>query len=165
MTYRLNKKGYFQLDFLFVVLFFIIVFSLIYSLHQSHLNHYDKTIEQKILNTQSQDICGMLISQQGNPNNWEENLSTTTFFGLQSQNSTALSTNKINVFFNQTNYADIIETINIEGVLYVSIENTQTNTLLYELGEPSQRDAQRGQTRCFSQYNSSDVEITVEVWR
>ena len=159
-----NKKGFLQIDFFFVTLVFLILFGIVYSAHQSYSNYYDRVSEQQFLQITAQDICSFLISQSGNPNDWQ-NVSNTHFYGLKQTNGSSLDEKKIDAFFNSSQYSTVVDTFGITGVLYFDLSYLNASSSLHTLGSSSQTTKQSGYAQCFSTYNGDAVKLTVEVWR
>lgn len=163
--FRLNKQGYLQIDFFFVMLFFILIFTLVYSAHTSYLSQYDYVQEQRYLTTTAQDICVILTQFEGIPSTWETDLSLASVVGLQNQSSESLQVAKVETLFNESNYGDIVDIFDISGVLYLSLEEYSTGIEFFSTGEQAAVGSQVGRSRCFEIYQSDLVVLNVEVWR
>ena len=163
--FHLNNKGYLQIDFFFVMLFFILFFTLVYSAHTSYLSQYEYIQEQRYLSATAQDVCVLLTQYSGLPNTWESNVSLASTIGLQSTTSDQLQNSKVDAFFNETNYGDVVDSFDISGVLYVSLQQYSTGLEFFSIGEQASVGSQAGSARCFEMYDGDFVVLNVEVWR
>ena len=163
--FRLNKNAYLQIDFFYVILFFILFFTIVYSGHISYLSQYEYVQEQKYLTTTAQDICVLLTQFEGIPSTWESDISSTSVVGLQNKEEEVLEDAKVQELFDQSNYADIVDILDISGVLYLSLKEYSTDFELFSTGEQASSGSQVGKARCFETYLGNLVVLDVEVWR
>lgn len=160
----LNKFGYLQIDFAFVVLIFFFFFYFIYS-EQSFTNEYFRTIDDvNLLSSNARDICFLLTKSSGYPKNWENDLNNFDYIGLKNINTNFLDTNKLAVF-TQTNYFDIVDSLNILGYVNINILGLQTGSNYLNFGNFSIKGDLLSSSTCFSNYNNEVVKVLVEVWR
>jgi len=162
-----SKKSYMQIDFAFAIFLFLIFFASIYSYYLSSINSYDLTFKDSKLIAQSQDICKLLISSSGIPNNWESDISKLKTIGLLKINSSILDPNKISLL-TPTNYLNISDSLNIANILNIKIKGLKTNTIYLDFGFNSSNSIPKltSKYNCYANYNNLEMaKILVEVWQ
>lgn len=160
-----NKKGFLQIDFAFAILIFISVFFIFYQFYDSYNINSQKDLTSNILLSDSIDICNLLISTPGYPQNWEDNISSVVFIGMKNITSNTLSTQKV-ANFTSSNYIQLIDTLKFNDTKYVNIKiiGVNNNTNYLDFGNfPAVRDF--ASYTCYSNYNGELVKIQVEVWK
>ena len=159
-----GKKAYLQIDFAFAILIFSFFILATYSYYKSYEGAQLDALEFSKLESDARDICYLLSSTPGSPNNWEESFTATQFFGLKSATQRNLTLNKITVF-NSSNYFGVIDTMGLEeNFIKITIEGLQTNTSYLNWGVSGAVDSYKGTNVCYANYNSEIVRIYVEVW-
>lgn len=159
-----SRKGYLQIDFAFVVLFFTLLFFAVYSIHSSEMKDRKNELEIQQLHSQSEDICYMLVSGPGQPTNWQKNISSLKVIGLSSTTNHSLDSSKINAL-NLTNYLRITNSLNIDSYPNIHIEGMETGTVYADLGRNVPSGSLFEGTACYSNYNGEHVKVEVEVWK
>lgn len=160
----LMKKGYLQIDFLFVILGFFLLFSFTYFQYLDRSDQYYEYQEAKEKKIQLAYICDLLVSTSGEPKNWEDGmLSDTVFFGLKQQNSSLLDINKTSIFFNDSNYLLIYSKINFSSIFYVNLKNS-SGGILESIGENPIDPSLSTYEFCFTQNDSSLIILEVGMW-
>lgn len=160
-----QKKGYFQIDFIFAIVIFFTFYLLTYSFYISGVNAQIDTITVKELHMDARDICKILIVSPGTPINWHTDTSKMTTVGLKQTNSTYLNSSKVSAFA-ISNYFNITNTFNLTGKnIYTEITGLESNTSYTTFGADSGYDSKKARSICYSYYNNEIVEVMVEVWK
>ncbi len=162
-----NKLAAIQIDISFAIFIFVIIFLTFHAMYADRIDLQSRAHKIDNLNFVAKDVCQMLINSPGNPNNWETNINTIIFPGLKNLNhNNTLNAQKI-LAFNNTNYWDILNSMNIEkeGV-NVKIIGIDTNTTYRNFGQfaSDTYDVNFGNSVCYSNYNGEIVKVLVEVW-
>lgn len=159
-----NRKGYLQIDFAFVVLIMLLFFFLIHNMYKQKEDSYEKTILINELNADARDLCFLLSSTKGSPNNWEVDINSTFFVGLKSENFN-LSSSKIIFLNDSNNYFDIIDNLDYENKINLEIVGLESNTVYVNLGTNLDNvSVYFAKYSCYSNYNGEVVKFNVEVW-
>ena len=109
----MNKKAQiFSTDLVLSMIVFEIMIIFIFSIWNLYTVRLAQDINSKDLGITTFEVCEILISNQGIPENWQENPSNVTTIGLAS-NTNSLSQEKINSFLIQ-DYNQTKEKFNIE---------------------------------------------------
>ena len=159
-----NKKAYLQIDFAFAMFMFLLVFVFCYNHYVSYKNIIREENEISKLTLDAQDLCFLLTHSTGYPNNWETNIDNTVQFGFVKNNEKELDISKINQF-TDSNYFTIIDNLNIEDNLYIKIKDINSSNVYLDFGATVKNGVLYSDYKCFANYNSSIVEVYVEVWK
>jgi hypothetical protein len=166
LSQKLIKKGYLQIDVIFVILVFFTLFFIFHTMIFDNIVGYEKDFEKNKLSLSAKDICILLTQTSGNPNNWETlNIENVSFFGLKNISSNQLNSVKISKF-NTSNYYDIINKFDIGGYFNIKIIGLETNTVYLNFLNLNIDDENilTGNYVCYSNYNSEIVEVQIETW-
>ena len=166
MTFILgSKRGYLQIEFIFIVFFYLIFFTMFYVINNDFFDSMDYKEEQIYLDATAQDICQMLTQFEGKPVDWDANMSEMSSVGLYDLDSKGLDENKVNSFFYEGNYPYIMRSLNVPVILYVEKIDSSGN-IIRSVGEQGlDRFKSRGSSQCFARLGDENYLINVEVWR
>lgn len=165
-VYHLNNKGYVQLDFSFAVLIFVTLLISFYFIYDSYQKNLNDNYEFTKLDSDSKDLCFFLISNTGNPINWNDDINNSLYIGFKNTNSSSLNSSKISSISN-SNYLDIISKLNLNHYsLYISLTGVTSNTRYFIFGVSSNNLATyKSSYSCFTNYNSEISIMEVEIWK
>jgi hypothetical protein len=162
MFIKTDKKGYLQIDFLFVLLIILFFYTTyIFSIH-SDVKNLEKEMDFFLLEKKAQNICTLLVNQPGVPIGW--NVSTVKLPGLKNDSSLNLSLSSVDRFFNTSNYLPIHSAFNISEIYYVKLFLVN-GTELKRVGFLPESEELLAVSHCFAQYNSTFVRLEVGVWK
>ena len=161
-----STKGFIQIDLAFVILIFFILFLTIHNLNKSNITGYEYQFEKNKLNMQARDICLLITSTPGEPQDWEnKTFNQTKLLGLRETSNNSLSSNKINKLKTQT-YLNITDKFNTNSYSNIKIKGLETNTNYLKINADTQNKTIRtGNYVCYSNYNSEIVEVLIETWK
>jgi len=159
-----KKKGFLQIDFAFVALIFFILFFMTYTFYNSYLENLSSDMTNKIFTADSRDICNMLVSTPGFPQNWEADISTLVFIGMKNISANySLDSLKIAEFTSE-NYINITDKLYLEDeFVTIKIIGLETNASYLDFGEELS-SSQFSLYSCYSNYNSEPVKVMVQIW-
>ena len=164
--YHLGKKGYLQIDFLFAITAFLIFFYTIFLLYEQNYNGLENSIQLDYLQIASRDICYMITSFSGIPNNWETDTSTIQSLGLLQIDRELLDLDKINALTNQSNYFTVLDSLNVSSFVFINISSTQNSSSFVFGSRPSELSTKGTYTCYASIWNQNHLaRVFVEVWR
>ena len=160
----LTKKGYLQIDFLFVLLCFFVIFSFVYTTYSqrydAHISQLETREQQEILN----QLCNILSTTPGVPSNWNDtSLSSISTIGLIEENSSNIDSNKINVIFNESNFLEIYNHYNLTSLLYGVLSNT-SGSVMMSFGEQPPTKSVTISSKCFLKNTSGLYQLELGVW-
>ena len=160
-----EKKGFLQIDFAFVALIFFILFFMTYTFYNSYLENLSNDMENKVFTADSRDICNMLVSTPGYPENWETDISSVVFIGMKNVSANySLDSLKI-AEFTSANYINITDKLHLEDeFVTIKIIGLETNTSYLNFGEELITMYQFSLYSCYSNYNSEPVKVMVQIW-
>lgn len=165
MKFKLNldKRGYVQIDFSFAAFIFFTLFLVVFSFYDSQKNSIEDVITSTNLQADSRDICYLLISSPGIPNNWNDDLSSMSLPGMKSSTNNSLDPLKVSEF-SLNNYFTIIDNFNTGDFMYLNIEGLRTNSTYLSFGVSGEGSALSSSYTCYGNYNSEIVRLLVEIW-
>jgi hypothetical protein len=164
-TINFFKKGYLQIDFLFVVLCFLLLFAFTYTQYLDRSNQYSNYLNEKEKRVDLSFMCDLLVSTSGSPNDWDSgSLIDVDFYGLKEENSSFIDSQKYSVFFNNSNYLEIYDSYDSEDILYFVLKNT-SGFILSTLGETPVDSSLAVSEFCFTQNRSSLLILEVGLWK
>ncbi|MEC8221134.1 MAG: hypothetical protein VX028_03600 [Nanoarchaeota archaeon] len=160
----LTKKGYLQIDFLFVLLCFFVIFSFVYTTYSqrydAQVSHLETREQQEILH----QLCNILSTTPGVPNDWNAtSLASTSTIGLLEENTSNVDSTKINTFFNESNYLEIYNHYNLTSLFYGKLSNT-SGSVLMSFGEQPQLNSVIISSKCFLKNTSGLYQLELGVW-
>jgi len=157
----LNKKGYLQIDFAFALFIFVILFYFVHSYVVEYETFQNDVYNYNNLDSISNDLCNLLISNSGYPLNWESSIPSIKTIGLKEISSSNLDSNKINVL-NNSIYYSILDSL---GLNYYNLNikiigiTSKTNYLNFGIWD----DTKSISSVCYTNYNSELVKVIVGV--
>lgn len=161
----LSNKAYLQIDFAFAVLVFILVFFIFFSDFSNFSKSQNLEIEVIKHQALANDICYLLTSTKGFPNNWNLNPTTASFYGLlNSTINKTIDPIKTNIYFQEDNYFLIQEKLQTSYLFSINLINISDSSIIYSLGSSSNFPNIIQSSSCYSNYLGSTVLIFVEVW-
>lgn len=129
-----TKKGMFFIEIVFIILILFATYTAV----SNSLNNKEEELKLsqnfKFDELELEEFCSQLISNPGSPNNWSS-VEQTLLLGLKKNNSNELSSHKINLLGNLSDYE--LKRLNIEEfqiisrVLQTSAIITKTNNSLF----------------------------------
>ncbi len=159
-----SKKGYLQIDLMVSMLIFFFIVFLVFNFFNIFSDSSDESLVIQNLASDSRDLCFLLSSSSGYPNNWETNISNLGFIGLKEVDSNFLDSSKLAVF-NSTNYLTILDNLNLSGFFKIDIVGLNSQTSYLSLGSSGGTSSSFSKSICYSNYNSEIVQIITEVWK
>lgn len=160
-----SNKAYLQIDFALAIFIFLLVVSTFLFTYSSFEKSNSSKIENLKLQSLSNDLCYILTSTQGLPINWEENSQEPQFFGLLNLSNSQLSEEKINYFFNQSNFFEIQQIINTDFYFTLTLKNLTNNQIILKLGITPNFSNYIQSSTCYSMYKNNKVSLLIEVWQ
>ena len=159
-----TKKGYLQIDFLFVLLCFFVIFSFVYTTYSqrydAHLLELEIREQQEILN----QLCNILSTTPGVPSNWNAtSLPSISTIGLLEKNSSNIDLNKTNTFFNESYFLEIYNHYNLTSLFYGVLSNT-SGSVMMSFGEQPPTKSVTISSKCFLKNTSGLYQLELGVW-
>lgn len=158
----IKKKGYFQIDIMFVLLVFLILFYFVYDVYFYYLSEqndfFSDTEEVSLANS----LCYYLVKTPGYPNDWETNVNTLNYIGIKNMDNNSIDIDKLGAL-DSSNY-DLIRTkLGLDNFIFIKVVGIETNTNYNSFGSfPS--DSSGNMYTCYSNYNDEIVKVIVGVW-
>ncbi len=159
-----TKKAYLQIDFLFLFLSFLVLFSFVYFFYSNYYSSYSESLFIKETKEKLNYICNTLTLTTGAPKNWEYNsLDSTVFFGLREENSSIMDSLKYDVFFNSSNFLDIYDHYNFSSLFYFKVYNSSGDLIKFQGALPYSPQDSISES-CFISNQSNILILEVGVW-